>query len=208
MITLRPFTFLITFIFLFYPQFLYAKEPFISQIAIDKINKTVFFSSTLSWNMGDDMKKLIHSGTPATFSYEIKLRRQRVGWRDKTVGRMVVKRMVKYDLLNKSYKLSEKIERSGALIEEVQEASDEIKKENDFPDEVDTFDKVTSWMTDLKNIKLLNKERMDKDKNYYVKVRADLKSIKLWMPFNYILFFISFWDIDTDWKDSSLFMNQ
>jgi hypothetical protein len=40
---------------------------------------------------------------------------------------------------------------------------------------------------------------------YYVQVRAEIRSVKLVFPLNVLLFFVSFWDVDTPWSNSALF---
>jgi len=40
---------------------------------------------------------------------------------------------------------------------------------------------------------------LSKDKSYYVMVKAKLDKIRLPMHMEYVLFFVSLWDFETDW---------
>ena len=67
------------------------------------------------------------------------------------------------------------------------------------------FDELKKWLSELDSVSLVPSKQIIQGNKYYVSIKADLKTTKLWFPFNYILFFVSFWDIITDWEVSSPF---
>ena len=61
-------------------------------------------------------------------------------------------------------------------------------------------------MTRLKNMPLAPLDRLEPGEVYYFAVRAEMDAIELMVPFNYILFFVTLLDFDTDWGFSAPFM--
>jgi len=54
-------------------------------------------------------------------------------------------------------------------------------------------------MSELNGIVLASLKDLPKDKSYYVMVKAKLDKIRLPMHMEYVLFFVSLWDFETDW---------
>lgn len=97
---------------------------------------------------------------------------------NRTVLRMNIKRSVKYDYWNKAF-----------LLREVQK---------------DTLCYSENALIDLlfsvKNVRLGKVSRL-MNKNYELQVRAELKSLHLYFPMNYVFkYVIGIWDFDTGWE--------
>ena len=58
-------------------------------------------------------------------------------------------------------------------------------------------------MLTLNNIPIASTRSLDINEKYYVRVKADLDTERLWFPFNHLLFFLPFDDFDTTWTESS-----
>jgi len=204
---------------LFYASYSYASSPFIADISVSNSSTELFLSAKLKGGFTAGIEEIIHSGAPTTFTYYIKLLRHRSGWFDSTEYSKTIKRIVKYDVFKKEYKFNEEVEEPALLPAEknnssLNEAKQEIKQ-NDRDTEnhvVSTnekitkdFDELKKWLANLESIKIIPSKQITPINKYYINIKADLKTIKLWFPFNYILFFVSFWDVTTDWEVSSPF---
>lgn len=54
-------------------------------------------------------------------------------------------------------------------------------------------------MSDLNGITVSSMKALKKDRNYYVTVKAELDKVRLPLHMEYVLFFVSLWDFETDW---------
>ena len=58
-------------------------------------------------------------------------------------------------------------------------------------------------MTTLKEAPIASVKRLKPDSTYYLRVKADVETDRLWFPFNHIFFFTPFNDVKTSWAESS-----
>ncbi|MFQ5560446.1 MAG: DUF4390 domain-containing protein [Nitrospinota bacterium] len=183
------------------PQVVEASRPSISVKRVYEESRGVFFSATLKDSFTKEIRELMTSGAALPFRFHILLKMKRGGWADKTVGKITLTKSVKYDFLKKEYKASEMIKRKGRIFKK----SPEEKSRHFVEKNIGSLEETEKWMSDLNGIFLLNLNKMKPSKEYYIQVRVDLLTIDLWVPFNYIFFFLSFWDVDTKWATSAPF---
>ena len=62
-----------------------------------------------------------------------------------------------------------------------------------------SFDEAKKWMSTVENLPIIPTVRLQKDQEYYLKVKAELSKVELPLFFRYILFWVSLWDFETDW---------
>ncbi|OGW01721.1 MAG: hypothetical protein A3D20_07975 [Nitrospinae bacterium RIFCSPHIGHO2_02_FULL_39_82] len=186
---------LFTFCFLVIKDYAFASGPFIGDISVIKSSENIAFSARLKGGITKDIVEIINSGAPTTFTYYIQLVRHRSGWFDSVEYSKTIKRSVKYNVLTKEYKFGE----------DVEDSIPQANKKNNVEKVTKDFDELKKWLANLESISLIPSKQIAAGDKYYISIKADLKTISLWFPFNYILFFVSFWDITTDWEVSSPF---
>ncbi len=185
----------------------------------------VSVSATLKGAFTPQIRESVSSGAPVIFTYFIQLKQWRPFIWNETVKELVIKKMVKYDTLKKQYMVWEKKgEDEDDISFEIELASvnyDEEKKKNArkkekrirkhttepvmepiFIEDSVAFEK---WMTHIDNVTISDAKDLKALSRYYVRARCKMKSVRLIPPFNYILFFVSLWDFDTDWTNSTTF---
>ncbi len=189
-----------------------AEDAYILDVlrAPDK-NGEVAVSARLYGAFTEDIRKTIASGAPVTFVFTLRLKRERTLLGDETVSELIVERMVKFDTLTKEYRCWEK---RGA-------DSDDLDFEAELASMTGTakptppvsppilfreLGPLKQWMTSLTAIPLAPVKELEAGEVYYFAVRAEMDSIELIPPFNYILFFVTLLDFDTDWGLSAPFM--
>lgn len=204
--------------FLFFISPAFASEPFIGDISVNNISGNLVLSAKLKGGITSNIAEIIHSGATTTFTYYIQLVRSRSGWFDSIEYSKTIKRTVKFDVLKKEYRFNEEADEPLVPINET-EAN---KKQDKNPSPISPasqventggvnervtkdFEEVKKWLDELESIKLVSSKQIMYGSKYYINIKADLKTINLWFPFNYILFFVSFWDITTEWEVSSPF---
>ncbi|VAX16898.1 hypothetical protein MNBD_NITROSPINAE04-2779 [hydrothermal vent metagenome] len=207
--------------------FAFADDAHIVNVIKVGSSQSVIVSATLKGAFTPKIRKSVNSGAPVTFTYFMQLKRLRGFMWDKTVYKVALKRMVKFDALKKEYLAWEKkdededdidfkAELENANFNETGEAGDPPPAKHDKSAQSSSkvvmeplvFKKaqeLEKWMTHIENFDLGPIEGLDKSALYKVRVRCKMKQIKLIPPFNYILFFMSFLNFDTEWTDSTTF---
>ncbi|HPJ37324.1 MAG TPA: DUF4390 domain-containing protein [Spirochaetota bacterium] len=125
----------------------------------------------------------VRRGIEVHVKYRIEIvKKSRIGFLFRDVAlHNTLRRSVKYDFWNKSF-----IVNNGSKL---------VSCYNE--------DTMLSNLFVVENSELRNAERFKND-NYYIRIRAVLKSIELYFPMNYIFkYFVGFWDFDTGWTRSS-----
>jgi len=119
------------------------------------------------------------SGLPTTFTFVIQLARERSTWADEQLASIEVKRTISYDSLKQEFSVSPGDGGDRTVTKDIQRAHELMSRVQDVPLAVRTT--------------LLPNER------YYVEVKADLRSVELPPFLDSLLFFVSFWDVQTEW---------
>jgi len=216
-------------IIVFAPTGALAAEAFIVDVVREGGGDSVNISATLKGAFTPEIKESIASGAPVVFTYFIQLKRHRAVIWNETVRKLVIERMVKFDTLTKDYLTWEKragdqdeidFKRELEKVEFKNEPAGESRKQKEDteprdnknnpetvlePVQLKKSSELEKWMTHLEKIGLGKVEGLEPNARHYARVRCTMKSVKLIPPFNYILFFISLWDFDTDWTSSTAF---
>lgn len=162
-------------------------SPEITDIILTNTARDLIVYATLRNGFSDQLVEAIQSGVPTTFTYYLDLYRRRELWWDALVASRVIKNSVKYDLLKKEYHFTRSF--NGTVDERTTKSLEELE----------------SWMSELENVPLTRYHSLIPQDRYYVRVKAELKTTKLFFPLNYIFFFVSFLDQKTGWYESPVF---
>lgn len=205
----------------------FADDAYIVNVVKADSSQRVLISAVLKGAFTPEIRKSIDSGGPVVFTYFLQLKRLRGFIWDKTVYKIALKRMVKFDALKKEYLVWEKKDKDEDDIDfkaelknvsynETRQAGKSAAARQDKNIEPGTevimepliFKKaqeLEKWMTHIEKFDLGSTDGLDKSALYKARVRCKMKQIKLIPPFNYILFFMSFLDFDTEWTSSTTF---
>lgn len=224
--------FVVAFALLVLPRYAMAGNPRVIDVVKNEDSQSqINVSARVTGAFAHDIVDTIKAGAPVTFTYFIRLERNRFLFWDKTEKEQVVKKMVKYDPLKKIYLVYEKRGSDEDEIDFEQEISllekrgnnqseeklpagegnlDADKKTEDknrlsAPQIIEKQSEMKEWMTRLKNIPI-DTTGLQEYGVYRASVRGEMKSIKLIPPFNYILFFLTLFDFETDWAYTTPFI--
>jgi hypothetical protein len=125
------------------------------------------------------MESAILAGVPTTFTFLLDLYQERPKWIDEKISSVIVKQTIKYDNVRKVFYIS----------------STGGNKQSEFQD----FEAAQKAMSELNGIVVASLKDLQKNSSYYVMVKAKLDEIRLPMHMEYVLFFVSLWDFETDW---------
>jgi hypothetical protein len=110
---------------------------------------------TLTDGLDDEVRAAVHSGMNITFQYQVDLRRSTTLWLDRTIASAVVSASVRYDTLTRKYHFT-RMHDGRTLI----------------ADSTDSYDVVRQWLTDFDKMPLFNSSTLERNSEYYVRVRA------------------------------------
>ncbi len=172
---------LIFLLFLFFlPSLAYSKEAKIDNLRVSSDQKNLYISFDLKDGFTGDVQEAVLSGIPTTFSFFIEIYKKRAFWPDKKVTSLKFSRHCKYDPLKDEFEIFREENSTNYLY---------LKDVN----------KVKEVMTTADNIPIAPLFLFSKDEKYRIRVKAELDTIDLPFPLNYLLFFVSFWDYETPW---------
>jgi hypothetical protein len=125
------------------------------------------------------MESAILAGVPTTFTFLLDFYQERHYWPDKRLARRIVKNTIKYDNVKKIFNVS----------------STDSKKSATFQ----TFDNAKTAMAELNGVALIPLNALTNGNSYYIMVKAQLDKVRLPLHMEYLFFFVSLWDFETDW---------
>lgn len=162
-------------------------SPEITDIFLTNTAEDLIVYASLRDGFSEGLVEAIQSGVPTTFTFYLELYRGRSLWKDELISSRVVKHSVKYDLLRKEYRFSR--DDNGPIEERTTKSLGDLK----------------AWMSELESVPLARYGTLVPNDRYYVRVKTEMKTTKLFFPLNYIFFFVSFLDEKTGWYESPPF---
>lgn len=122
----------------------------------------------------------IENGIPTPFSFHVSLYRTGGSWLDKKISDLDVQSTIKYNSLKQEYTVSRPWKEQKPAVTK-------------------SFDEARDWMTRVDNLVVTPLKDLVKGEKYQIRIRAKLTRVTLPFALHYVFFFVSFWDIKTDW---------
>jgi hypothetical protein len=171
---------LVIVMFLAWHGVVFAQEASLTNITVSNTRDDLLLYLNLEGAFSDKLKKAILSGVPATFFFLAKLNSVRHYWIDQTIADITVTHSIKYDNLKKEFI----VRRSWR---------------KDEPEVTKSFAEAQQWMTEVNSLKIIPLGQLEKGQQYQLRTKAEVSKQTLPYNLHYVLFFVSFWDIETDW---------
>jgi len=144
-------------------------------------NNHIYINAKVKGAFTEGITEAINSGIPTTFKYYLELKKQHLFWFDKKIVKKLIQHRVEYDTLKKEYRVT--IDNGISSQVKISRNEEEMKK----------------WMASIDSLRFLPSQKIDPIKKYQIRLKAEMKCIKMPFPLNYLLSYISFWDFDTPW---------
>lgn len=164
------------------PAVAWAQETTIRNVLITNSPTHLQIQIQLSNSFNPKMEEAIETGIPVQFEFFISLYQSQTLWNDKLLTSMAVTKTLKYDTLKEEYRISEGSNGNGASIivcsalKEAKEIMNNAKVPSFFP----------MW-------------KLERNKSYYVKLRARSQGVEPPGYLQYILFFLNWMNFETEW---------
>ena len=159
----------------------------ITDIIVTQASDHLVVFATLEEAFTQEIEESIVNGVPTTFTYQVRLMRQRALFPDAELATLTVRQSVAYDLLKDEFQF---------VRDDSHRNSTRVTK---------SYGELKRWMAELAGVPLASRRLLEPEERYYVRVKAEIRSVSLVFPLNYLLFFVSFFNFDTPWAASSLF---
>ena len=128
----------------------------------------------------EKIEKAILAGIPTTFTFVLELYQERRYWFDKKESFLEVKHTIKYDNVKKILYVA-------------------FAKDGKSPEQFKEFSRAKTAMSELNGAVFTPLKQMTKGGRYYLRVKAKLEEVRLPLHLEYVFFFVSLWDFETDW---------
>jgi hypothetical protein len=129
------------------------------------------------------MEEAVLSGVTTTFRIRVVLEKSGCALIQPSVLNLTLEHSVKYDLLKKEFRVR------------LPEHPDGVCYTKDF-------EEAKRLMSTVRDLPVMPLRRLEKDRNYVLRIKAELSRFKLPLFLRYIFFFVSLWDFETDWQET------
>jgi len=128
----------------------------------------------------DKINQAVKNGIPTTFSFYVSLYKVSNSLLDTKIADIQIKSTIKYNSLKDEFSISR-------------------PWKDEKPSFTKSFEEAKSWMTEVDNLSIIPLKNLIKGDKYQIRIKAELDKVTLPLSLHYVLFFVSFWDFETDW---------
>lgn len=167
---------------LLFPIQAFAQDARIENVLITNTPQAILVSFEVKNGFTKEIEEAIKTGIPTTFTFFVELYKERTLWFNEGVASLKFRHTVKYDTLKEEFEV---------YLEERPQSGNGMR--------VKELSKVKDMMVRGEGIPVVPPLAIEKGSRYQLRIKAELATINLPFPLNYMLFFVSFWDFETEW---------
>ena len=126
----------------------------------------------------------IQSGIGTTFTFYLHVYQKRSWWKDRKVASIHFHHAIQYDPIRAEYRVT--------------------LEENNSTVVTSHFEEAKGLMAKVEDIEVVSTSPLEADVTTQLHIKAELDPVRLPLHLEYLLFFVSLWDFETDWHIESL----
>jgi len=157
-----------------------AKKAFLDNVTLTNTRDHLIAYFNVQNAFTPKINEAILNGIPTTFTFYISLYRARESWFDEKISSQKISNTLKYNALREDFSLS----RPWKLKE---------------PLAIKAFNTAREQMTDITRFTIVPMDQLIRGKKYQIRIKAEMKKIKLPLYLHHVFFFLSLWNFETDW---------
>jgi hypothetical protein len=157
-----------------------AQTAVINNITVSNNNDDLLLYASLQGAFTEKIKQAVLSGRTTSVVFMILLKQVRSFWFDDTIADIHVVHSIAYDKAKNEFV----VRRSWR---------------NSEPEITPSFEQAQMLVSRIERLKIIPLNRLAKDSQYQMQLKAEASQKILPMGLNTVLFFMSFWDVATDW---------
>jgi len=164
---------------------LQAEEASIRDLLVTNNATHVLLYARIANSFTKEIEAAILAGVPTTFTFVVELFQEQPGWPDKRLVHLTVRHTIKYDNVKRLFHVT----------------FDGQKEPTSFQD----YEGAKRAMADLNGLPVAPLKTLKRGEYYYAQIKAMLDKVRLPLHMEYIFFFVSLWDFETDWYREGFF---
>jgi hypothetical protein len=165
---------------LFVPRAASGAPPTLTNITVSNTQKDLLLHLQLEGSLTEKIKRQILDGTPASSAFIIRLEQVRDFSFNQKIADLRMVHTIKYDNLKKEFTVRRSWKGNEA-------------------ETTPSFEEALQWMNQIDSLPIVPLNRMQQGSQYELLTKAEVSKRSLPLGLHHILFFISFWDEETDW---------
>ena len=158
----------------------FAVEAKVTDLLISNTPDNLIVYLKLENSFTEKMEEAIFAGIPTTFTFILEVYQERRWWFDKRISLLEVRHAIKYDNIKKILYVL-------------------FTEDGRAPEQFEEFSEAKITMSELNGVAFTPLKQLTKGRRYYLRVKATLEEVRLPLHLEYVLFFVSLWDFETDW---------
>jgi hypothetical protein len=166
------------------PMAVFSEKASIRDVQIAGTNGEWKVSFNVENCFTEKMEEAIKTGVPTTFAFYLQLYQVRTWWKDRKVASLNLQHTIQYSPLRGEYQVS--LEEKGTV---------RITQ---------NFEEAKRWMSRVEGAEIRSSSDFKPDILSYLRIKAELDPVKLPLHLEYLFFFLSLWDFQTDWHIETL----
>jgi hypothetical protein len=164
---------------LIFPITAFCQKAFIKDIRVQGGNGVWKVSFDVENCFTEKMEEAIQSGIPTTFTFYIDLHQKRSWWKDRKLASVEFRHTVQYHPIQKVYQVK--------------------LGENHSPLAASSLGEAKKLMSRIKEFRIQSSSPVEPGVPAYFRIKAELDPVRLPLHLEYLFFFVSLWDFETDW---------
>lgn len=158
-----------------------AQKARLTDMVVSNTRDDLLLFVTVKGAFTEQMKQAVLNGIPTSFSFIVRLEKSNAFVLPNTlVAEKKVTHTIKYESLKKQFVVRRSWEENRTLT-------------------TDSFEKARQWMSEIKSLRIAALDRLQEGKKYRIRAKARLDTVELPFYLNYVFFFVSLWDFETNW---------
>jgi len=162
------------------PEISSAKKARLSDIIVTNTRDHLLSYFNVRDCFAEEMNRAIMNGISTKFTFIVKLYEIRSAWFDRKIADIKLTHTIEYNTLKSEFRLL-------------------LPEQNNKKVKTKDFDRAKELMADVVALKVVRLNRLKRGVHYQLRMKAELDKIELPFYLNYVLFFLSLWDFETDW---------
>jgi hypothetical protein len=164
---------------LIFPLPAFCQKASIKDIQMKRANGVWRVSFDVENCFTEKMEEAIQSGIPTTFTFYINLYQKRRWWKDRKLADVEFRHTVQYHPIQKVYQIKLGEDHSSLTASSLEETK--------------------KLMARVKDFNVRSSSPVEPGVPAYFRIKAELDPVRLPLHLEYLFFFVSLWDFETDW---------
>jgi hypothetical protein len=157
----------------------FCQEASINDIKVRGVNGGWKVSFNVQNCFTEKMEEAIQSGIQTTFTFYVHLYQKRSWWKDRKVTSVKFHHTIQYNPIQKVYQVT--------------------LGESSPPLVVSGLEEAKKLMAKVNEVEIRSASRLEPKVPTYFRIKAELDPVRLPLHLEYLFFFVSLWDFETDW---------